>query len=284
MGTSKSKATLRFERRRAAPETSHQRHRLSLIRSHISRPGSRWQSTRSGHYRFQCRCAYSSAYPLGRRAFQHLCPMNPAPVNGYAQNSTPTISHNLFNTPTTSNIFAPPAQSNNLISSMNSMAVPRVANNSNSMNGFDFLGGAVQSPMQQPAVSPIASQTKQYTIDDLAKDASKRATIFNDSGVKVTACPCQDQICLFRVMNTSSEPVTDFQLSIAVTPTVQVSIQDPDKTSLPALDEDSGIIPSLNQIVTFVTQSRQIVVKFRLKFNHNASPKDVIDTCSLTLN
>jgi len=163
-------------------------------------------------------------------------------------------------------------------SSSSSTTVP-----SQSTTTQDLLSGVLNgNASSHPPSAAIATQAKQYTIEELSLDAQKAASIYDSEGIRCIAYPCQNRVCLFTLMNTSNAPIAGFQLQIAVTKQVQVSIQDPDRTELAAFNP---IItgPTINQIVSFVTQLNDIKVKFRLIFTHNGAAKEHIGECALKL-
>jgi len=121
-----------------------------------------------------------------------------------------------------------------------------------------------------------------YTIDQLSMDAQKAATIYDKDGVRCIATPCQNKICVFSLMNTSNKPVSNFQLQIAVTNQVQVKIQDPDKTELPAFNPIMQ--QTINQIVCFTSSSNSIQIKFRMLYTHGGIAQQEMGEAKLLLN
>jgi hypothetical protein len=131
--------------------------------------------------------------------------------------------------------------------------------------------------------APVSSLPEiTYTIDQLSMDAQKAATIYDKDGVRCIATPCQNKICVFSLMNTSNKPVSNFQLQIAVTNQVQVKIQDPDKTELPAFNPIMQ--QTINQIVCFTSSSNGIQIKFRMLYTHGGIAQQEMGEAKLLLN
>jgi len=146
------------------------------------------------------------------------------------------------------------------------------------------LEDLISTPTTQTnGLVPVANLPEiTYTIDQLSMDAQKAATIYDKDGIRCIATPCQDKICVFSLMNTSNKPVSNFQLQIAVTNQVQVKIQDPDKTELPAFNPIMQ--QTINQIVCFTSSSNSIQIKFRMLYTHGGNAKQEMGEAKLVLN